>query len=109
MRKNVVISRDKFNEWLQFPQMISLFKDAGICTATNAELFDVLDVDMGGELEMDELTGGLMRLRGPITKTDIVAVRLKTRYMTYLIEEIWQKICSDDPDGPKLNRSMSGG
>ena len=49
----------------------------GIETATKSELFDVLDADMGGELTLSELRNGLMRLRGPITKSDIVAVRLE--------------------------------
>jgi len=86
----IVISRDKFHEWLQMPNMISCLKESGIELSTRSELFDVLDVDVGGELGVDELTGGLMRLRGPITKTDVVATRLQVRYLTGMVEEMYQ-------------------
>merc|ERR1711988_1675431 len=73
-----------------------MLEDAHIETSTRADLFDVLDVDMGGELAIGELVDGLMRLRGPITKSDIVAVRLKVSYMTKMVEDLWQKLCNDD-------------
>ena len=39
---------------------------------------------MGGELTIAELTGGVMRLRGPITKTDVVASRLQVPQKTFV-------------------------
>jgi len=90
-KKRIVVSRDKFHTWLMLPEMIGCLKDAGIEVSTKSELFDVLDVDMGGELTIDELTMGLMRLRGPITKTDVVAIRLKVRYLTGMIEEMYEE------------------
>merc|ERR1712193_522894 len=75
-----------------------MLEEVDIETSTKFELFDVLDVNMGGELGLDELIGGLMRLRGPISKSDIVAVRLKVRYMTKLIEDVWRKLGCDVDD-----------
>jgi hypothetical protein len=95
LKDKYVITRMKFSQWLHKDLFMKLFDEAGIESATKSELFDVLDVDMGGELTIDELTTGLMRLRGPITKTDIVAVRLKVRYLTGMIEDCWRKLCPE--------------
>jgi len=87
---NIQIPRDVFQMWLDDPIMLNMLDEADIETSTKSDLFDVLDVDMGGELGLDELVGGLMRLRGPISKSDIVAIRLKVQYLTQLIEDVWR-------------------
>merc|ERR1712083_1108033 len=89
---DVVVTREIFNAWLMDPDMLTLLEECDIETATKFELFDVLDVDMGGSLGIPELVGGLMRLRGPVSKSDIVAVRLTVRYITSLLESIWDKL-----------------
>lgn len=85
---DILISREVFNVWLQDPKMLSMLEEVEIETSTKFELFDVLDVDNGGELSFDELVSGLMSLRGPHSKCDIVAIRLKVRYMTQLVEKV---------------------
>jgi len=90
--EDVTISRQVFNEWLDRPAVTRLLETMDIEVSSKAGIFDVLDVDMSGELEFEELIGGLMHLRGPITKSDIVAVRLKVRYMCGLIEDMWTKL-----------------
>merc|ERR1712228_463339 len=83
--------------WLRDPVLNNLLEEVDIETSTKFELFDVLDVDDGGELGLDELIGGLMRLRGPISKSEIVAIRLKVQYMTKLLEGVWEKLgCNED-------------
>merc|ERR1711972_783611 len=66
--------------------MGALLEDIEVETSSKHEVFDVLDVDMSGHLTVEELVHGLMTLRGPVSKVDIVAVRLKVRYITSLIE-----------------------
>merc|ERR1712032_637587 len=100
-------TRSVFNTWLMDAEMLSLLEDCEIETATKFELFDVLDVDMGGTLGVNELVGGLMRLRGPVSKSDIVAVRLKVRYITELIEELWTQVCEES--AAKAGKSASCG
>merc|ERR1712032_449192 len=98
MASDTQITKDVFQMWLEDPLMMQMLEEADIETATKAELFDVLDVDHGGELGLDELIGGLMRLRGPVAKCDIVAVRLNVRYLTQLTEEIHRRIVRDNPE-----------
>lgn len=84
---NLEISRERFNSWLQDQDFQSLLQEAEIDIANKFQLFDVLDVDQGGLLSLDELTTGLMNMRGPITKADIVAVRLMVRHLIMDLEE----------------------
>jgi len=83
----VEVTRAAFNAWVRHPVMQSMFEQAYIDTATKHELFDVLDGDMNGYLTVAELVGGLMRLRGPVSKSDVVAVRLKVRNITRFLDK----------------------
>merc|ERR1712050_391816 len=67
--------------------MESLLAEADIESSTRFDLFDALDADLSGELTFSEVIEGLMRLRGPISKSDIIAVRLKVRHITQLMED----------------------
>lgn len=86
--EKVQISRGLFNAWLADKEVLGLLEEMEIDTATKAEIFDVCDVDRSGSLTCQELVGGLMRLRGPISKCDVIATRLKVRYLTNLLEDI---------------------
>jgi len=79
---NVIVTREAFQRWLEDKDFQNLLEEAEIDTANHVELFDVLDADRGGTLSMEELTTGLMKLRGPVTKADIVAMRLNVRLLT---------------------------
>jgi len=90
--ERVLISRELFNTWLTDPDVLALFDEVEIDTATKSEIFDVCDVDKSGSLTPDELVSGLMRLRGPISKCDVIAIRLKVRYLTQMLEDIHHMI-----------------
>jgi len=92
------VSRQDFANMLAKPELVTILSKADIETPQKSELFNVLDVDMGGELEMDELVHGLMSMRGPITKTDIIGVKLKVIHITRMIEDMWkgQGFCCED-------------
>merc|ERR1712187_800222 len=87
-----VVTRAVFSEWLKEPEILGLLEEVEVETSTKWELFDALDVDGGGELTVDELVSGLRKLRGPVSKNDIVATRLKLTYVTELIEDICRKL-----------------
>lgn len=86
--QKVQIPRELFNTWLTDPDLLALLQEVDIDTALKSEIFDVCDVDKSGSLTVDELVSGLMRLRGPISKSDIIAIRLKVRYLTKMLEDI---------------------
>merc|ERR1712137_291930 len=102
------ITRDIFNGWLIHDRrMIDILEELDIDTATKFELFDMLDVDMGGELEFGELVDGLMHVRGPIAKIDIVATRLSVRYLTRMMECVCHELGCDMMEVEKAKRMVN--
>lgn len=81
------VTRHKWKEWLARADFLSLLKEADISASNKMELFDALDADGGGELNIEELLYGLMKLRGPVSKSEIVAIRVKISYMCQLLQE----------------------
>merc|ERR1711879_804741 len=99
-----MISRDLWNRWLRNQDMIDCLDSLDIDLSSKLEIFDVLDINMTGEIRIPDIVSGLMRLRGVVSKNDIVAVRLKVRYITKLIEDIWKK---SSQDGEQINKLIS--
>jgi len=97
----VSISRDMFTLWLQDAEFTTMLEEADVDMSDKFRMFDILDVDMGGELSADELVTGLMQLRGDVSKGDIVAIMLKVRHLTYAIEEIQQTLKTFCPRASK--------
>lgn len=80
------VSRETFEEWLEDEEFVRVLEDASIDMSCRGMLFDVLDADAGGELSTSELVTGLMRLRGPVTKLDVIGVSLKVSHLVNMLE-----------------------
>jgi len=100
--ENLLITRDAFNIWLKDEDMLSLLSEMDVDTAFKSGLFDVLDSDRSGELEVEELISGLMTLRGPPEKCDTVATLLCVRNQAEMISDIHAKICRNGTNSPFL-------
>jgi hypothetical protein len=83
-----MVTREVFNIWLKDPEMLRMLEDVEIDTSANFDLFDVLDADLSGELSIEETVEGLMLLRGPVTKNDIISIRMKMNYLVAIVEEM---------------------
>ncbi|CAE7555982.1 unnamed protein product [Symbiodinium natans] len=71
--RNVVVTREEFNHWLSGEkELITTLDDSEIDLSCKSDLFDVLDADLSGELEFEEMIDGLLKCRGPASKTDII-------------------------------------
>merc|ERR1719198_1093701 len=75
------VNRKTFNEWMRRPEACGMLDSCEVDHSTRFELFDALDVTMEGELSVAEVVERLMMFRGPTTKLDVVATRLKVRYI----------------------------
>eukprot|EP00440_Ansanella_granifera_P049345 gb/GFBE01053464.1/.p1 GENE.gb/GFBE01053464.1/~~gb/GFBE01053464.1/.p1 ORF type:complete len:548 (+),score=121.07 gb/GFBE01053464.1/:1-1644(+) len=92
-KKNYVVSESTLNNWLSSDaELLAVLDDADIDLSAKFDLFDVLDADLSGALEFDELIAGLMKCRGPVSKNDIIAIRNKCGYLTKMITEIHDKL-----------------
>ncbi|CAJ1418873.1 unnamed protein product [Effrenium voratum] len=60
--RNVVVTRDEFNGWLGEEELLETLSDAEIDVSCKYDLFDVLDADLSGELEFEEMIDGLLKL-----------------------------------------------
>jgi len=75
------VTHDVFNRVMLDPQVQVMMDDLEISVSSRSKLFDVLDSDSSGTLDVAELVEGLMKLRGPADKGDVVSTRLMIRNM----------------------------
>jgi len=78
-RLNWRITHEVFNRVMLDPEVQSMMDDLEISVSNRSKLFDVLDSDASGALDISELVEGLMKLRGPADKGDIVSAVLNIR------------------------------
>merc|ERR1712224_938498 len=87
-----VVNRDLFELWVQRDDLTCLLEDVKVDPSTRSYLFDALDFECRGELDINTIVAGIMNLRGPMTKLDIVATRLKIMHIMRLTMDICRKI-----------------
>ena len=75
------ISREEFVEICADPGFCELLGELDIAKEDHPALFDTLDVDLGGTLDVNELIAGIGKLRGDARKSDIVSVMLSVRQL----------------------------
>ena len=66
------------------------------------DVLDVLDADLSGELEVHEVASCLMKLHGPVEKTDVVVALLGVRVTTSMIQSIFERNYGDE-NGANFN------
>jgi len=76
---NLQITRDGFAKAMADSKVEELLEDLGISVVDYMDLFDALDADGSGTLDVYELAEGFMKLRGQAEKSDIVAAVLAIR------------------------------
>lgn len=76
---NFRVDQNSFEEALEQEEVQDMLEDLGVSLSTRDQLFEVLDADGNGYLALSELTEGIMMLRGPADKSDVVATRLMMR------------------------------
>lgn len=65
-------------------------------------MFDILDADGSGSLEVRELITGLLRVRGEARKSDAVAALLAIRAVQDMIRQLEAKVCDRLGERPPL-------
>jgi hypothetical protein len=100
------ITQEEFSEICQNPGFSELMIDLDIAAANQQDLFDTLDADRGGSLDICEIIDGIGRLRGEAQKADVVAVLVNVRHIIEVLEthnkvmdKIWKRIKSMPIDG----------
>lgn len=91
---NINITRGIFQAWLRDSEFVKILDEADVDISNRFELFNILDVDLGGELSPHELLTGLLSLRGEVTKGDVIYILLRVRDMTHRMEQLQQDVRS---------------
>jgi len=78
---DITIDRETFDLMLDLPDIENLLDDLDISRSNRKDLFDILDANENGDLDLQEIISGLMRVRGPANKSDAVASLLGVRAM----------------------------
>jgi len=100
--EDMVVSRELFLLLVQDPE-IQVLLDTLDVPPERAHLFDVLDADDSGGLQIEELVQGLLKVRGDSRKSDTVACLLATkalheimRNMEKHMSKIMERLGMDD-------------
>eukprot|EP00413_Alexandrium_margalefii_P018542 CAMPEP_0204548782 /NCGR_PEP_ID=MMETSP0661-20131031/23840_1 /ASSEMBLY_ACC=CAM_ASM_000606 /TAXON_ID=109239 /ORGANISM="Alexandrium margalefi, Strain AMGDE01CS-322" /LENGTH=637 /DNA_ID=CAMNT_0051555707 /DNA_START=55 /DNA_END=1968 /DNA_ORIENTATION=- len=75
------VTHSTFVKMIQRQEVQDMLDDLDIGVSSRQALFDVLDANGNGTLEVSELVQGLLKLRGPADKGDVVASLLGVRSM----------------------------
>lgn len=71
--------RDQFKAMVADAHVEQLIDDLEVRVSDHVTIFDAIDANGNGLLNLHELVEGLLRLRGSTDKTDVVAALLTTR------------------------------
>lgn len=71
------LGRKTFQAVVARPDVQKILDSLEVDAAERVDLFDALDADGNGYIEIDELVAGLVRMAGKASKADTVATRLK--------------------------------
>merc|ERR1712137_794762 len=75
----IEISPEFFEELRACKDFQDILRDLDIADEDQLDLFDTLDVDGGGTIDLEELITGISKLRGDARRSDIVGVGLIVR------------------------------
>jgi len=84
---DIAITKELFLLVIQEPGVQALLDDLDLPT-DRANMFEVIDADGSGSLEIAELVHGLLKLRGEVNKSDTVAALLATKCLQSMLAEM---------------------
>merc|ERR1712113_971833 len=75
----IELTPEFFEDLRKFNEFQEILRDLDIADEDQLDLFDTLDVDGGGTIDLEELITGIAKLRGGARRSDIVGVGLVVR------------------------------
>eukprot|EP00927_Polykrikos_kofoidii_P086708 TRINITY_DN9802_c0_g1_i1.p1 TRINITY_DN9802_c0_g1~~TRINITY_DN9802_c0_g1_i1.p1 ORF type:complete len:690 (+),score=116.40 TRINITY_DN9802_c0_g1_i1:68-2137(+) len=76
---HMLVSAAQFSKLLQDPATTQVLDELDVAVEDRWDLFDILDADGSGELQVCEILSGLRRLRGLSRRSDVIANGLVVR------------------------------
>jgi len=75
----VQITPELFEKLHKMREFQDIMKELDVTEEAQLDLFETLDVDAGGTLDLEELVQGIAKLRGDARRSDVVSVSLMVR------------------------------
>jgi len=94
LHDKIAITKELFLLVIQ-DQTVQALMDELDLPPDRANLFEIIDADASGTLQITELLHGLLKIRGEINKSDAVASLLATRAVQHQVTELQEKHCDD--------------
>merc|ERR1712039_268950 len=98
------------DEVLNDKKVKDLLEDLEISVSNHSKLFDIIDSNGSGSLDVGELIEGLMKLRGPADKGDIVCaslmVRSTQRHLRKLEADLYKRHSELEKSQDKMLKSL---
>merc|ERR1711920_569532 len=86
--RHLQITPEKFKNLCASTDFRDILRTLDIPDEEQLDLFDTLDIDGGGTLDLEELIQGVYKLRGDARRSDIVGVSLQMRHMQEEIQSL---------------------
>merc|ERR1719433_2265360 len=84
----VHINRKDFEAVVRNEEVSGLLDSLEVSVTSAAKLFDILDCNGSGWVDIAEMAEGLVKMRGPVDKGDIVSTVLMVRHVQKTLHEI---------------------
>jgi hypothetical protein len=81
------ISREYFTKLCEEARFREVLCELDIAEEDQMDLFDTLDVDAGGSLDIEELLTGIAKLRGDPRRADVISIGLTLRSMQHTSQQ----------------------
>eukprot|EP00927_Polykrikos_kofoidii_P051229 TRINITY_DN45015_c0_g1_i1.p1 TRINITY_DN45015_c0_g1~~TRINITY_DN45015_c0_g1_i1.p1 ORF type:complete len:664 (+),score=95.39 TRINITY_DN45015_c0_g1_i1:65-2056(+) len=103
------INRDEFLTALHSDEMQTYFKTIDVAISDAEKVFDIIDIDESGTIEVDEFVSGVFRLKGPAKALDFVAfLRVWQSAQEHMIVELTElRSVVDDVKHKSARRSYN--
>lgn len=113
-RASALLITPPFLEVLRItPQFVEIMGDLGITEEDTLDLFDTLDVDATGTVDVEELCDGLGKMRGDARRKDTVTINLLIQRMHLNLEEsfqaLFEKVAVNEAILMKIRRMLTTG
>merc|ERR1719330_53176 len=93
------VTREMFSDVMQDPEVHALFDDLEVHITDRGELFDIIDADGNGSIDVSELILGILKLRsGGADKSDMVATILGIRSIQKTSTILMETLCDTRRD-----------
>jgi len=86
--KTISLTPELFESLRVRSEFREILRDLDIADEEQLDLFDTLDVDGGGTIDLEELVQGIWKLRGDARRSDIVSVGLILRNLQVAVQNL---------------------